>query len=63
MKCCSNIDCLATRTGINRITAIMQAFYNSGQRPRLSWKVNCIQNAVGHMDFSERIEIEDLERL
>lgn len=37
------IDCPATRTGINRITAIMQAFYNYGQRPRLGWKVNCFR--------------------
>lgn len=63
VKYCSSIDCPATRTGINWITAIMQAFYNYGQRPGLSWKVNCIQNAIWHMDFSERMEIEGLERL
>lgn len=63
VKCCSSIDCPAIRTGTNWITAIIQAFYNYGLKPRLSWKVNCIQNIIWHMDFSERNEIEDLERL
>ena len=26
-------------------------FNNYGQRPRLSWKVNCIWNVIWHMDF------------
>lgn len=62
VKCCSSIDRPATWTVTNQITVIIWAFYNYGKRPRLSRKVNCIQNIIWHMDFLERMEIEDLEK-
>lgn len=38
-----------------------EPFNNYGKRPRLSWKVNCIWNVIWHMDFLERMEVEDGE--
>lgn len=61
MKRCSSIDCPATWTVTNWITVIISAFYNYGKRPRLSGKVNCIR-ILWHIDFLERMEIEDLEK-
>lgn len=43
VKCRSSIDCPATWARPSWITVIIWAFYNYGQRPRLSWNVNCIQ--------------------
>lgn len=36
-------------------------FSDYGQKPRLSWKGNCIWNIIWHMDFLERMEAEDRE--